>query len=171
MSQFLRKSAENGACRSPAWCRTVDTHARARSDEQKGITPCSTLKANPPASGLDRLCYKNGPFVSSGRNGSSSGSTHWKSALLKRSGGAAHKALLWEIGNASSVAARSAALVVCGDRIRARQFWRWASLEMTVPPPAHRHGVITDGAAGAFALVRLGFIRKLRNFCDLLQRG
>src|SRR5215469_7266651 len=27
------------------------------------ITPCSTLKANLPASGLDRLCYKNGSFV------------------------------------------------------------------------------------------------------------
>jgi hypothetical protein len=65
MSQFLRRSAENDACRSLAWCRTVDTRARARSDEQS-ITPCSTLKANPPASGLDRLCYKNGPFVSSG---------------------------------------------------------------------------------------------------------
>ncbi len=46
--------------------RTVDTRARARSDQQKGITPCSTLKANLPDSGLDRLCYKNGPFVSSG---------------------------------------------------------------------------------------------------------
>jgi len=33
---------------------------------QKGVTPCSTSKANPPHSGLDRLCYKNGPFVSSG---------------------------------------------------------------------------------------------------------
>jgi hypothetical protein len=43
----------------------------ARSDLQKGMTPlfylCSTSKANPPHSGLDRLCYKNGPFVSSGR--------------------------------------------------------------------------------------------------------
>ena len=45
---------------------TVDTRARARSDQQKGITPCSTLKANLPDSDLDRLCYKNGPFVSSG---------------------------------------------------------------------------------------------------------
>src|SRR5271167_4702238 len=33
------------------------------------MTPCSTSKANPPHSGLDRLCYKNGPFVSSGRQG------------------------------------------------------------------------------------------------------
>ena len=48
---------------------TVDTRARARSDQQRGITPCSTLKANLPDSGLDRLCYKNGPFVSSGQNG------------------------------------------------------------------------------------------------------
>src|SRR6516225_2940601 len=47
----------------------VDTRARACSDLQKGITPCSTSKANPPHSGLDRLCYKNGPFVSSGRKG------------------------------------------------------------------------------------------------------
>src|SRR5271167_4546470 len=46
---------------------SIDTRARARSDQQKGITPCSTLKANLPDSGLDRLCYKNGPFVSSGQ--------------------------------------------------------------------------------------------------------
>jgi hypothetical protein len=73
MSQFL---TENDASRSPAWCRTVDTRARARSDEQKGITPCSTLKANPPASGLDRLCYKNGPFVSSGRTDTENAEIH-----------------------------------------------------------------------------------------------
>jgi len=48
--------------------RTVDTRTRARSDPQKGITPCSTLKANLPDSGLGRLCYKNGQFVSSGLN-------------------------------------------------------------------------------------------------------
>ena len=34
---------------------TVDTRARARSDQQKGITPCSTLKANLPDSGLATL--------------------------------------------------------------------------------------------------------------------
>jgi hypothetical protein len=39
---------------------------------QKGITPCSASKANPPHSGIDRLCYKNGPFVSCGLIGQTS---------------------------------------------------------------------------------------------------
>jgi hypothetical protein len=57
----------------PAWCPTVETRARARSDCQEGITPCSALKANRPHPGLHRLCYKNGAFVSSGRYGDALG--------------------------------------------------------------------------------------------------
>src|SRR6516162_6034807 len=62
----------------------VDTRARACSDLQKGITPCSTSKANPPHSGLDRLCYKNWPFVSSG--------------YLQRSGQVALRDRQWQTG-------------------------------------------------------------------------
>jgi hypothetical protein len=62
MAQLPRKSAKNAACRSPAWCRTVDIRAQSA----LGLAEGPTSKASPPHSGLDRLCYKNGPFVSSG---------------------------------------------------------------------------------------------------------
>jgi hypothetical protein len=48
---------------------------------KKGITPCSSSKANPAPSGLHRLCYKNGPFVSSGQEGAYPvGANLWKNA-------------------------------------------------------------------------------------------
>src|SRR5208337_2374815 len=67
--------------------RRGHTGARARSDQQKGITPCSTLKANLPDSGFDRLCYKNGPFV---RSYGAAGGEMAPSPRDKPSAGAAH---------------------------------------------------------------------------------
>ena len=60
---------KNYACGSPVWSRTGDTRARARSTSRKGHNPCLfNLESQPaPHSGLDRLCYKNEPFVSSGQ--------------------------------------------------------------------------------------------------------
>ena len=68
MAQLPRKSAKKLRMRVAG----VVSHRHPRQSTlglaEKGITlVCSTSKANPPHSGLDRLCYKNEPFVSSGQ--------------------------------------------------------------------------------------------------------
>jgi hypothetical protein len=54
------------ACWFSASCRTVDLRQSAPRLAERHNAFFPTSKANPPHSGLDRLRYKNGLFVSSG---------------------------------------------------------------------------------------------------------